>query len=53
MQVVEAGLIIGAVIVALGVGVIFFIKSRQKDKDDNDENLLGGGSIRSHRPREL
>lgn len=54
-EAIQAGLIIGAFGIALLVGIIVTIKKRQKDKkdNDNDENLLGGGSIRSHRSREL
>lgn len=52
-EALQAGLIIGFFGVGLIVAVFLTIKKRNKDKDDHDENLLGGGSIRSNRSREL
>lgn len=54
-EALQAGLIIAFFGIGLIVAIVLTIKKRQKDKkdNDNDENLLGGGSIRSHRSREL
>lgn len=52
-EALQAVLIIGFFSILLVVAIVLTIKKRSKDKDDHDENLLGGGSIRSHRSREL
>lgn len=52
-EALQAGLIIAFFGICLVVAIVLTIKKRNKDKDDQDENLLGGGSIRSHRSREL
>lgn len=54
-EALQAGLIIAFFGICLIVAIVLTVKKRQKDKsdNDNDETLLGGGSIRSHRSREL